>query len=272
MVSTWARTANTADMMDLGSKRTLCYEVSPGKRVTQAHIGGSPIPRTSFPVELATRGSTAISATGGVSWWDAPPSAGAGRVTPALPLTPGFNMRLRTLFACSTALFLATSTAQAQYSASGQNISPLPQVVSINGLLLPFGGLVAEYEAAVSPNVTLGGSLAYYDFVGGNNDRYTSGEVKARFYPNEMAPAGLSVGLTLGFGRAHDDHPAEDESASKSGLTTGIELDYNWLVGPNERFFIGSGVLVKRRFGSLKDDWIDLEVFPSARLQLGMVF
>lgn len=182
-------------------------------------------------------------------------------------------MRHAALLACSAALLLVSSAAQAQYSGapSGRSISPLPQVVSINGLLLPFGGLIVEYEAVASPNVTLGASLAYYDFVGGNSDRYTSGEAKLRFYPSENAPAGLSVGLTLGFGRAHDDVP-ESEDRSKAGLTTGVLLDYNWLVGPNERFFIGSGVAVKRRFGSLKDDWIDLEVFPTARLQLGMVF
>lgn len=183
-------------------------------------------------------------------------------------------MRLRALVALPAAILLTAPAAHAQYSGapSGQSISLLPQVVSVNGLLLPFGGLIVEYEAVASPNVSLGGSLAYYDFVGGGSDRYTSGEFKARFYPNENAPAGISVGLTLGFGSAHDDDPDEGESSKKKGLTTGIELDYNWLLGPSERFFIGSGVMVKRRFGSLKDDWIGMEVFPTARLQLGMVF
>src|SRR5690606_24283203 len=123
-----------------------------------------------------------------------------------------------------------------------------------------------------SPNVTLGASLAYYSWVGGDSDRYTSGEVKARFYPNERAPQGLSMGLTLGFGRSHDDNVGPDEDPSKGGLTTGVAFDYNWLVGPSRNFFIGSGVAVKRRFGSLKDDWIDFEVLPTARLQVGMTF
>ena len=175
------------------------------------------------------------------------------------------------LLACAAALVLAASTADAQ-SRPQQRIELLPQVVSVNALLLPFGGLIGEYEAVVMDNITLGASLAYYDFVGGGGDRYTSGEAKLRFYPGERAPEGFSVGLALGFGRSHDDDVLEGEDASKGGLTTGVLLDYNWVVGPSGRFFVGSGVAVKRRFGSLKDDWIGWEVLPTARLQVGVVF
>lgn len=179
------------------------------------------------------------------------------------------------LLACTAALLAAAaSTADAQSSRTQQRqrIELLPQVVSINALLLPFGGLIGEYEAVVTENVTIGGSLAYYDFVGGNDDRYTSGEAKVRFYPGERAPEGFAVGLSLGFGRAHDAGVPEGEDPSKGGLTTGVLLDYNWLVGPSRRFYVGSGVAVKRRFGDLKDDWIGWEVLPTARLQIGYVF
>ena len=180
----------------------------------------------------------------------------------------------RRLLVSSVALLLAASTAGAQSSGrSGrQTIELLPQVVSINPLLLPFGGLIAEYEAVAAPNVTFGASLAYYDFVGGGSDRYTSGEAKVRFYPGERAPEGFAVGLTLGFGRSHDGGVPPGEDATKGGLTSGVAVDYHWLVGPSRRFFIGSGVAVKRRFGDLRDDWIGWEVLPTARLQMGVVF
>ena len=153
-----------------------------------------------------------------------------------------------------------------------QRIELLPQIVSINPLTLPFGAIIGEYEAVASPSLSFGASLAHYNLVGGDDDRYTSGEGKVRFYPGENAPAGFALGLTLGFGRSHEGGLAEGEDPSKGGVTTGVSMDHNWLVGPSRRFYIGSGVAVKRRFGSLKDDWIGLEVLPAARLQVGLVF
>lgn len=166
----------------------------------------------------------------------------------------------------------STTAADAQSQRQRQRIELLPQVVSINPLTLPFGAIIGEYEAVASPSLTFGASLAHYNLVGGDDDRYTSGEGKVRFYPAENAPAGFSLGLTLGFGRAHEGGLPEGEDASKGGVTTGVAMDHNWLVGPSRRFFIGSGVAVKRRFGTLKDDWIGLEVLPAARLQVGLVF
>jgi hypothetical protein len=52
-----------------------------------------------------------------------------------------------------------------------------------------------------------------------------------------------------------------------------VVLDYNWLIGQNRRFFVGTGIGAKRLFGDLgNNEFFDIEVVPLARLQVGVAF
>ena len=183
---------------------------------------------------------------------------------------------------CRLALLaLATAALASQASAQGPfegERPPATQALSVNPLYLPFGGFVFEYEAAVAPGMTLGVGAAYYDLVGGDDDTYSSAEVKLRFYPNERGPRGFSIGVSVGVGRTTEEgcctpEGAEFDGETATGATTGVILDYNWLLGRSRRFFVGTGIGAKRLFGDLGEgDFLDIEVLPTARLQVGAAF
>ena len=181
----------------------------------------------------------------------------------------------RTIVLIQAALAVSSSTAVAQ--AGGR--APATQAISVNPLFVPFGGFVVEYEGAPGSDArpfTLGLSGGYYDPVGDDDDTYASAEAKLRYYPGEQAPRGFSVGLTVGMARTRDDVCCSErrpERRTTSGATTGVVLDYNWLIGRSRRFFIGTGVGAKRLFGDVGDgDLLDIEVLPTARLQVGIGF
>jgi hypothetical protein len=184
------------------------------------------------------------------------------------------------LFAASIGLGgLAAVTANASAQSLPPSAQPDPaQAISINPLFLPFGGYVAEFERAVAPSVTLGLSGAYYDPVGDDDDTYSSAEVKLRVYPNERALRGFSIGVSAGLGRVTTETccttaDREERRTTKSGATAGVVLDYNWLLGRNRRFLVGTGIGAKRLFGNLgEDDFFDIRVLPTLRLQVGAAF
>jgi hypothetical protein len=68
----------------------------------------------------------------------------------------------------------------------------------------------------------------------------------------------------------------DEDGPLATGFTFGAVLDYSWLLGRRERFYVGTGIGAKRVFG-LDDDagTPDEEypvVLPSFRLQTGFVF
>ncbi len=182
---------------------------------------------------------------------------------------------LRTLLVGPALALLGAATLQAQ-AAAPTGRAPATQAISINPLYLPLGGFVVEYEAAAAPGVSVGLSGGYYDLVGDDGDTYASAEAKLRFYPGERAPRGFSVGLSIGVGRATNDVCCDvvpRDSRTQTGATAGAILDYNWLLGRNRRFFVGTGIGAKRLFGDLgNNSFFDIEVLPTARLQVGAAF
>jgi hypothetical protein len=200
----------------------------------------------------------------------------------------------RALFAASIglgSLAVAVTGASAQSLPASAPPDPV-QAISVNPLFLPFGGYVAEFERAVGPTVTLGLSGAYYDPVGDDDDTYGSAEVKLRVYPNERALRGFSIGVSAGMGRVTTEEcctiggpdviirgpdgtidGAQVRRRTKSGATAGVVLDYNWLLGRSRRFFVGTGIGAKRLFGNLgEDDFFEIRVLPTVRLQVGAAF
>ena len=91
------------------------------------------------------------------------------------------------------------------------------------------------------------------------------------------------MGLTAGVARVRPDNEwcvgfCDDENGPlATGFTLGAILDYSWLLGRRERFYVGTGIGAKRVFGI--DDPPESEfvreypkVLPSFRLQTGFVF
>ena len=153
----------------------------------------------------------------------------------------GHSLRLLPVRRAVAALLVA---AVASTAADAQQ--PAVQAISVNPLYIPFGGLVVEYERAASPGITLGLSGGYYDPIGDDDDSYSSAEAKLRFYPAERALRGFSIGVTAGAARIRDDEGRDavgnEIRSSTSGATAGVIVDYNWLIGRNRRFFVGTGV------------------------------
>lgn len=142
-------------------------------------------------------------------------------------------------------------------------------LVMVNPLGLVFSVYNGEYEHVISRSATLGlGGTVYApsDFT------YSSGELKLRYYPQENAPRGFSLALSAGATNVRGTLFCFDvcNKSSKVYPTAGIELDYNWLLGPTRRFVVGTGIGAKRLFGS-HDDGSDTGL-PTVRLSIGAAF
>ena len=182
-------------------------------------------------------------------------------------------MRIR-LAAAVLALLCVSSAAPSQVAAPA---APARQAISVDLLLLPFAIYQGEYEHVVGAGGSVGVAANY---VGAFDEGdYLSVDGKLRYYPNERALRGFSIGGSLGFTRVTDDNsgcldPSGqpcDESAT--GFALGVILDYNWLLGRQRHFFVGTGIGAKRLF--IGDDSFDTDLslgYPTARLQVGYAF
>ncbi|MBA3889128.1 MAG: hypothetical protein H0X64_01215 [Gemmatimonadaceae bacterium] len=125
-------------------------------------------------------------------------------------------------------------------------------VIGINPLGIPFDIVSIEAEGAVAAGITAAGALSYF---APSDDRFTSGDVKVRYYPGETALDGFSVGLGLGLTRRSGiDYRciptqtgcADSPRKSATGPTISALADYNFLLGERRRFLVGTGVGAKR--------------------------
>jgi len=161
----------------------------------------------------------------------------------------------------------------------------------LNPLGIPFDIASIEFETHVQQNITVGvaGSYVSWDDDGGNaGERFTSFDLKGRYYPGEVVLRGFSAGLSLGITRyserIYDYESCSVEPFCPNGApstreslvtpTLGVFVDYNWLLGAQRRFLVGTGVGAKRL---LKRD-TDVEGFdvprayPFARFAIGLAF
>lgn len=154
---------------------------------------------------------------------------------------------------------------------------PRRQVLSIQPLGIPALFFSGEYERALDSNVTLGAGASYF-----SPDELTmvGGDVKARFYPG-TALRGFSVGMTAGYlsvSESYDDScdptfgGCTDDSVS--GLTLGVQLDYQWLLGRQDKYAFALGAGMKRFLAEADDiDNSDFTVFyPTLRASFGIAF
>lgn len=158
--------------------------------------------------------------------------------------------------------------------------APVPQpyryTLAANPLLPLLSVVSAEAEVAL-PNargITLGvGGLAD---LGSGRDRFNTVQAKLKYYPNEVALRGFSVGVTLGVVSARTEAEEgfffEEPERSESGATYGVVLDYNWLIGRQRRFLVGAGFGVRRVLPRVSSNGPLEQVLPDGRLTIGWAF
>ena len=157
----------------------------------------------------------------------------------------------------------------------GQEAAPVRKsVLTINPLGIPFEYFSGEFEGLLSGLMTVGLTVSYF---GGFDDiDYTTAEAKLRFYPNEEAPKGFSVGLSTGItsveGDRFDGTGTGTTRERETRPTVGVVVDYNWILGKTKRFLVGAGLGAKRILGS-SGDIDDFNIgYPTARFQVGFLF
>lgn len=147
---------------------------------------------------------------------------------------------------------------------------PRSRVLAINPLGIPFEVVSVEFEAALQGAFTMAGNFSYF-----SPDDYTrtSFELKGRLYPNEEAPRAFSVGLGVGAvnTREHVDLVGGRVLRDKTHPSIGVYVDYNWLLGRSDRFFVGTGLGAKRILGD-SDEFDAPFVYGTARFLIGVAF
>ena len=188
---------------------------------------------------------------------------------------------LRAALVASAVALAAPLAAQTPAPPTGE-IGPWRQAVAVNALAIPFGLFSGEYEVALpSPGFTVG--------IGGSwlttgDDRNSWIEAKAHYYPGERPFRGFAVGLTAGvhsarnqgdedcsspFGCVDDARPFRTETAP----TLGVIVNYDWLIGRQERFRIGLGLGAKRVLRDVgPNNGVLEQVYPDGRFVLGVAF
>lgn len=183
--------------------------------------------------------------------------------------------------AAAAALVLCSAPAHAQTVVVPDTTARYQNVLSANPLGLLFGYYNGEYERAISSTSTLGLAGAYFSV---DDDELAVVEAKFRYYPQARPFSGFSVGGSAGYGQISDEEEDEfipladagaarqQQSETSSAFLVGIELDYNWLVGRDRRFFIGTGIGARRLIGRDVDSDTPV-VIPTLRLvNVGFAF
>jgi hypothetical protein len=148
-----------------------------------------------------------------------------------------------------------------------------------NPLGIPFDVVSVEAETAVAPAATIGAVGSYNDI---DNMRYSTADIRFKYYPAEVAMRGFSVGLSAGWTKfkATDAPcntvgpcPSPNPQTLDAG-TLGVLVDYNWTQGPSQRFVVGTGVGAKRILAPAdKRDLLGLDrAYATARFVIGLLF
>jgi len=180
-------------------------------------------------------------------------------------------MKARSL--CFVFLLFVTLVAMSAMPAFGYDRKV---VVSTNPFLDMYTWFNGEVELAVSPNTTIGvaGNYTTFGDIDDEDDEenYTNVGVLARYYPRE-AFGGFYFGLRGGYyGVTKTDWMTEEEETAKA-FGVGFDIGYSWVLGANERFYVGLGAGMMRLFGGDLED-LDVSVnLPIIRIiNVGLAF
>lgn len=144
-------------------------------------------------------------------------------------------------------------------------------VFAINPLGIPFEIVSIEVEQALQGAFSIGGNFSYF-----SPSDYTrsSFELKGHLYPNEAAPRAFGVGLGVGAvnTREHVTVDGTRTLRNKTSPSIAVYVDYNWLLGRGQRFYVGSGLGAKRILGDSGEFDNAPFVYGTARFLIGVAF
>lgn len=190
---------------------------------------------------------------------------------------------IRSLAAIAAFVVPAALSAQVSPAATGVALpSAKNQVISIQPLTSMFTVYTGELERKLSASWTVGVGGTFWSKgvdagdAGGADAKYTSGDLKLRYYPGATPFDGFSFGGQVGYtrvsGQASDGASGESAEGSTSGPSVGVALDYNWLLGASRSFYVGMGMGAKALF--IDRDAVDGTTvrYPTARVSIGYAF
>jgi hypothetical protein len=158
---------------------------------------------------------------------------------------------------------------------NGQDVPLRQNLISVNPLGIVFGYFSAEAEHAFS----MGGSVALNGSYDGTGDfGYSSADVILRYYPSLEMIRGFAIGGTVGYTHVSSDLVTFADcsgctfgNGASNAFTLGIQGDYSWWIGRDQRFGIELGLGAKRLFyhgGGRRGS----EALPTGRLSIGWGF
>jgi hypothetical protein len=174
---------------------------------------------------------------------------------------------------------LALAAVLAATPASAQQVTHWQNTVSFSPILALFEVLVADYEHSIGPEASIGVGVGYWNYNEGDGEfddvdetdaTYAALDLKGRFYP-DRAFKGWELGGSIGVARVgfHDDETGEEDDAT--GFAYGVEVGHAWLLGDDERWFLGAAIGAKRFWFGEEDNDLP-EVMPTGRLSFGIAF
>lgn len=193
------------------------------------------------------------------------------------------NRRLVRTAAALAGLAALVATAPAAAGAQA-SIPAYRSLVGFNPLGIPFDVVSIEAETLLQQGITIGGAASYVawdddDCEGcSGGERFTSADLKVRYYPGEVVLRGLSVGLSLGVTKYSERVPDVNfQTSSRETLTSptiGVLVDYNFLLGAQRRFLVGTGIGAKRLLNRDTDiaNFDPPRAYPFARFAIGLAF
>jgi hypothetical protein len=200
-----------------------------------------------------------------------------------------------TLLTSLATTLLAASPAMAQ-RAEPAGIPAYRSLVGFNPLGIPFDVASVEFETLVDQGITFGVAGSYVmwdDDDGGSANRFTSVDLKGRYYPGEVALRDFSVGLSLGLTnyseRVYDYNACNptptNPNPCPNGIapsrreslvtpTIGVLVDYNFMLGAERRFVVGTGIGAKRLLKHSRDveGFDPPRAYPFGRFAIGLAF
>jgi hypothetical protein len=181
-------------------------------------------------------------------------------------------------------------------AAQQSSIPAYRSLIGFNPLGIPFDIASIEFETLMQQGITFGVAGSYValddddEFEAG--ERWTSFDVKGRYYPGEVVLRGFSVGLSLGVTRYSErvfsdctptptnpnpcggGGPTPSTRESLVTPTIGVIVDYNFLLGAQRRFLVGLGVGAKRLLKHDSDirSFDPPRAYPFGRFAIGLAF
>lgn len=145
---------------------------------------------------------------------------------------------------------------------------PYDQVLSTNPLGIVAEWFNAEYERKLGAGLTFGASASNFGALDQSN-----AAALLRWYPEQSALDGFYLGARAGAyrfkTRTYELRSYREDNTVVPGV--GVELGYNWLLGPRQNVRVGTGFGLTRMIGG-GNSYSVPSVLPGFRLNVGIAF